>query len=223
MERGFRMTVLIGSRLRDTLRKDVVVHPLFDKKQVGASSVDLRLGCIFRLSERTREHIVDPRDFRLSADDTQRAVYVPFSEAFVLHPWAFALAVTLEYVRLSEGTFGIIEGRSSPGRTGLLAVTAGAVHPEFSGCPTLELVNAGETPLLLRPGDLVAQLILFSTEGNLQEEDEEFGGIPEPSRYQISIEPQASRWKGDFQKDRLLSAWLRGASSQRQDGTISAP
>jgi len=39
--------------------------------------------------------------------------------------------------------------------------TAPWVHPGYRGCLTLEIANVSNTPLLLYPGRLVAQLILF--------------------------------------------------------------
>jgi len=199
------MSVLAGHALESALGTRLFVTPIFDSTQIGASSIDLRLGCMFVISERTRHLAIDPRGPGRLSGLAQRVIYVPLSQEFVLHPRAFALAVTLEYLALTESVFCFIEGRSSPGRTGLLVVTAGAVHPGYAGCPTLELVNAGETPIILRPGDLIAQLVVLDCPDARPTDKRE--GTPKPiaaSRYQVSIEPQFSRWFADREKDDLI-------------------
>ena len=187
------MSVLIGKELRKALGRRFHVSPVFDKGQLGYSSVDLRLGSIFVVPERSKHLCIDPRNpAHPPSALAQRVIHVPADARFVLHPRAFALAVTMEYIALGTDVFAFIEGRSSPGRTGLLVVTAGAVHPGYAGCPTLELVNAGETPLILRPADLVAQLVVLDATSE-RREDIEFVTSIRTSRYQVSIEPEFSK------------------------------
>ena len=50
-------------------------------------------------------------------------------------------------------------GESVPLGAGLLSATAVQVQPRFTGCLTLELVNLGQMPLTLTPGERVAQLV----------------------------------------------------------------
>jgi dCTP deaminase len=198
------MSVLAGQKLVNGLGTNYHVTPVFDPSQIGFSSVDLRLGSVFILAERSKQLAIDPHKQDVSPGTAQRKLYIPFGGKLVLQPKSFALAATLEYIKLEASVFGILEGRSSPGRTGLIIATAGAVHPGFCGCPTLELVNAGETALILHPGDKVAQLILFSVE-----DTPDSRAIPTPSRYHISIEPDFSQWYLDVSQDRLLRAFYR--------------
>lgn len=132
------MSILTGDALVNALGKELFVTPIFDREQIGLDSIDLRLGSVFVVSERTRNLAIDPRGPGRVTGLAQRRFYVPLDQEFVLHPRAFALAVTLEYVALRGAISAFIEGRSSPGRTGLLVVTAGAIHPGFAGCLTLE-------------------------------------------------------------------------------------
>ncbi len=76
-----------------------------------------------------------------------------------------ALASTLEYVRMPNDLSASVTSRSKWGRLGLVIATATAVHPGFTSVVTLELVNHGGVPLVLYPGLMVAQLILFETRG----------------------------------------------------------
>jgi len=71
------------------------------------------------------------------------------------------LGVTLEFIKLPHNVSGQILTKSSVARTFVVIETAPWIHPEYRGCLTLEIANVSNTPLLLYPGRLVAQLILF--------------------------------------------------------------
>lgn len=86
-------------------------------------------------------------------------VTVMDGESFVLRPYQFVLASTVEWVGLSAGFAARVEGKSGLGRLGLMAhVTAGFIDPGFKGSITLELVNVSSRPLRLWPGMAIAQL-----------------------------------------------------------------
>ena len=88
----------------------------------------------------------------------------PTCEPFILHPRAFVLAVTLEWMRLPNDIAGSVVGRSSWGRHGLIIATATGVHPSFTGCLTLELTNVGEVPITIKPGTTICQIFLHRVE-----------------------------------------------------------
>ena len=133
----------------------------------GSASVDLRLGCwfqIFRGSHCSHLDVYEgtahpPSEFRLT-----KLHYVAFGDPFILHPRAFVLAVTLEWIRLPSNLAGYVVGRSSWGRHGLIIATATGVHPGFTGCLTLELTNVGEIPITIKPGTTICQIFLHSVE-----------------------------------------------------------
>ena len=56
---------------------------------------------------------------------------------------------------------GEILTKSSVARTFTVIETAPWIHPSYRGCLTLEIANASNTPLILYPGRLIAQLILL--------------------------------------------------------------
>lgn len=164
------MTLLHHEALERLLSKDtplserLIVSPLLDKKQVGEASIDLRLGTEFLLLRRTRQPGVDvgASDFEAQIDGLYDRIVVPFGEGLWLHPQQFALGATLEFVRLPATHGAYVLSRSSWGRLGLLVATAVMVQPCFSGSLTLELVNAGDSPIKLYPGLAVAQLAVHS-------------------------------------------------------------
>jgi deoxycytidine triphosphate deaminase len=89
----------------------------------------------------------------------QELIEVGWGEPFTLHPQEMALAATLEYLVLPRDVGAQVVTRSSYGRLGLITATAVQVHPNFHGCLTLELLNLGQVPLQLTPGERVGQLV----------------------------------------------------------------
>ncbi|SRR6266404_3981452 len=164
----------------------------------GAASLDLRLGTWFLVARRTKvpfleiskpnraqlileelqekqviseeakRKIQSRRDLRVPPSAAARTYHVRFGDDFVLHPRSFALASTLEWLRVPTDLAGYVTGRSSWGRRGLIIATAVGVHPGFTGCLTLELSNLGDVPIIIRPGMTVAQLFLHRAEGPIE-------------------------------------------------------
>lgn len=164
------MTVLSNKELWDRIQKHgddpLVMTPLLDPSQVNAASVDVRLGHQFIILQRSEVPHVDssdPNQLKGSLHRTQRRLRIQSKQKFVIHPRQLVLAATLEYISMPRDLAATVEGRSSWGRLGLIIATACSVAPGFKGCITLELVNDGEVPIVLRPGMRIAQLVFFNT------------------------------------------------------------
>jgi dCTP deaminase len=143
-------------------RDPLVVVPrpdLGELRKSGAASIDLRLGTWFLALRPARLTALSIHNPGPEAQLT-KSHYVPFGSAYVLHPRAFVLGATLEWLRLPTHLAGYVIGRSSWGRRGLIIATATGVHPGFKGCLTLELTNVGEVPIEIHPGTSVCQLCL---------------------------------------------------------------
>ncbi len=109
-----------------------------------------------------------------------------------LDKFQFVLGLTLEYIHLpvdhpinrQSGTClaARIEGKSSVARCGIMVhFTAPTVHPGFDGTLTLEIINLGPAPFLLRPGMPIAQLIVEEVKGiPFEKEDRTFKGQRAP-------------------------------------------
>ena len=149
----------------------LIIRPLpniEELKTSGSASIDMRLGCWFQVFRGPRVSHFDVYDNTLTPPSESQLTkhhYVPFGKPFVLHPRAFILAVTLEWIRLPSGFAGEVVGRSSWGRHGLIIATATGVHPGFTGCLTLELTNLGEVPITIKPGTTICQLFLHTVLG----------------------------------------------------------
>jgi dCTP deaminase len=165
------MTVLSHDGLWKYLWRDddpLVITPMLEEKQVNAASVDLRIGHQFIVLQRSEVTHIDASDdqtLKNSLFRTQRKVRIQTKQKFVLHPRQLVLGATFEYVSIPSGLAATVAGRSSWGRLGLMIATASSISPGFKGCITLELFNAGEAPVIIRPGMRIAQLVCFETHG----------------------------------------------------------
>jgi dCTP deaminase len=132
------------------------IHPA--PVHIGPASIDLRLG-----KERFQ--------FRHAAEGYERIR----SNAWTLQPQEFALASSLEMIRLPSDVAGRLEGRSAFGRLGLqVHGTAGLIDPGFFGQLTFEVSNLGTVPLRLETGVRIAQLAFFKIASQ-----SEYPGVPE--------------------------------------------
>lgn len=131
----------------------VQINPLPDMEtQMGACSVDLRLGSEFRVFERARTAFIDPRT-PINWDEFTRVITVPDGEPFIMHPQELVLAATIEEITLPADMLGRLEGRSSLGRLGIIVHgTAPMFFPGFTGRCVMELGNIGPMPVALYPG-----------------------------------------------------------------------
>jgi dCTP deaminase len=174
-------TTRLRERL-DDVADEFTVTPRLESSRVSRGSIDLSLGRTFLVASRSAVTMVDARTPDVSRR-LYREVRITDDRPLVVHPRQLVLAVTFEYLTLPADLCGFLQSRSTYGRLGLISATATFVGAGFKGCPTLELVNAGEVPLQIHPMDPVCQLTLMTT-------SEESSS---PSRYQCSTRPYAAR------------------------------
>lgn len=145
----------------------ITITPMINpKKQIGASSVDLRLGTRFKTIKITKHAFFDPskkiEEIEREVLNYTENIHISPMEQFILHPKEFVLGSTLEYIKLPPNLAGRLEGRSTWGRVGLqIHSTAGFVDPGFEGTLAFELYNAGKTPLPLFAGIRIAQISFY--------------------------------------------------------------
>ena len=177
--RSADLSVLSGKAIRDRLvRQDedrLVVSPLLvpdEQVRIDQASIDVRLGFTFALvtpsahggqidefSEATQEQVVSSihRFVRSPVRALWRTPCYPPPSIYSCC-LSGVLRITTRYYEAQ------VPGRSTWGRLGLIVATAVAIQPYFSGTLTLELRNLGETPLVLYPGQCIAQLFFYSVE-----------------------------------------------------------
>jgi dCTP deaminase len=198
-----------NSILRQLAEHELVVSPLLAADQVGASSVDLRMGTVVLMARAGSRSHVDPAAYKTPNDyegienrkQKHERFDVPFLQSFLLHPGSLALVPTLEWVKLSIRLQGIVTARSSWAREGLNIATATIINPGYQGIITLELANFGEIPIRLYPGLRIAQIAFYElTSSNTGVTSEEV----EKSQFDLAFEPVAgniSKRDGKFIPD----------------------
>jgi dCTP deaminase len=157
-------SILSKKKILLELQNNLVVYPLLDKeKQVDKCSMDIRLGNEFIVTKLPAVTHINPIDlnYELKSSEFQSRIYIPLGEPFVLHPRQFVLGSTLEYFVMPKNIMGLVLGRSSWGRLGLIIATASKIDPGFKGCITLELTNLGNIPIFLYPASRIGQLVFY--------------------------------------------------------------
>lgn len=180
----------------------ISVSPILAKEQIGAASVDLRMGNVVLVVRSRGASHVDPKyskliadqpsSYDLEADRRQKheRFEIPFKRQFLLHPGSLALVPTLEWVQLPADIIGTVTARSTWAREGLSIATANIIEPSYNGIVTLELANLGEIPICLYPGMKLAQISFAKVDGDTSR--------PDKSQFSLSFEPtQGSIIKGD--------------------------
>lgn len=186
----------------EMIRGELVIDPLMED-ELGPAGVDLRVGPEFITFQRTSTAAYDPlSDLDYSA--MQKRVSRGWHDMFVLHPGELVLASSLAYIVLPAHLTGDITSRSSYGRLGLLTVTAAQVQPWSRNCITLELVNAGMTPIELTPGLRIAQLRLHRVAPV----------SPPDAKYSCAVGPEFPRVHADRDRGPLRSLRERHEDAQ---------
>lgn len=201
-EGGLLSDLEILERLVACDKHIIFVSPIIDpKEQLGPASLDLRLGTELSVVRNIDLPFIDLKEYA-SEEEAKKKIKQHYEQrvadpsgGFVLHPGEFALASTLEYIRLPLDIAARLEGRSSWGRLGLqVHATAGFVDPGFQGPLTFELINAGRVPLKLYAGLRLGQICFFKTTevqvGYMNKTSCKYGDQTgaEPSRFYLDTE-----------------------------------
>lgn len=150
-DRDIKQAIECGRVVIESDQNDLFQH-------IHASSMDLRLGNVFKLYEHSKYAILDPKKPETFAGN-MRVVNVADGDSFIVQPGEFVLGVTRERISVPDDLVVRVEGRSSLGRLGIIVhSTAGFVDPGFEGTITLEISNLNRLPVALYPGMRVCQL-----------------------------------------------------------------
>jgi len=125
----------------------------------GTSSYgyDVRCSTEFKIFTNINHNIVDPKNF-----DEQSFVEVNANECIIL-PNSFALASTVEYLKIPRSTLVICLGKSTYARCGII-VNVTPLEPEWEGHVTLEFSNTTPLPAKIYANEGVAQMLFFESD-----------------------------------------------------------
>jgi dCTP deaminase len=82
------------------------------------------------------------------------------NKTLVLSPRAFALARTVEYLRIPPDVTALVLNKSTLARSGILVHTT-VLEAGWHGTITLEITNLNHVPAILYPGEGIAQVLFF--------------------------------------------------------------
>ena len=185
--------ILSDRSLREQIEAGRIVIDPFDPTCVQPSSIDVKIGNLFRVF---RNHTSAVIDVKVNQEDLTELITIPDDGVFMLHPGEFVLGSTLERIAVPDDLVSRIEGKSSLGRLGLIIhSTAGFIDPGFDGHVTLELTNIATLPITLYPGMKIGQVsfVRMTTPA-----DQPYGKGARGSKYQGQRGPTPSRYWENF-------------------------
>jgi dCTP deaminase len=140
------------------------IIPLIDPKQIGTTSIDIRLGTSFQYYFPNQVGILDYTNQK-TIDNTEintKTIDLDFLDSITISPNQFILGHSMEFILLPDNLSAELDGRSSFARSGLqIHMTAGFIEPGFVGVLTYEIYNAGPNSIRLFPGMRIGQLRLI--------------------------------------------------------------
>ena len=152
----------------------IVMSPAPADQQIQPVSVDLLL------SNSWVRQVGTPRE------------YAYYDRQTTVKPGEFLLASTRERVRLPDDLAGIVVGKSTWARRGLLVEAAGLVDPGFDGTITLELKNLSSSPIPLSAGEPICQIKFLEVDAAVLRP---YGSDGLGSHYQGQLKTEPARGK----------------------------
>ena len=149
IKQGAETTALIDPFIPESVRSGVISYGL------GPYGYDIRLHEEYRLPANLES--LDPHNIRESNYLTKR------EKDILLPPGSFILGRSLEYFRIPKKILGLVYGKSTYARVGVL-VNVTPLEPEWSGYLTISIANIGATPVKLHTGEGIAQVLFFESD-----------------------------------------------------------
>jgi len=125
----------------------------------GTSSYgyDVRCAREFKIFTNINSTIVDPKSFDVNS-------FVDFTgDVCIIPPNSFALARTVEYLRIPRNVLTVCLGKSTYARCGII-VNVTPLEPEWEGHVTLEFSNTTPLPAKIYANEGVAQVIFLESD-----------------------------------------------------------
>jgi len=163
------MSIKSDRWIRRMAREQAMIEP-FSASQVrsnetgkivsyGTSSYgyDVRCADEFKIFTNINSTIVDPKQF----DEKSFVDFV--GPVCIIPPNSFALARTVEYLRIPRSILTVCLGKSTYARCGII-VNVTPLEPEWEGHVTLEFSNTTPLPARIYAHEGVAQMLFFESD-----------------------------------------------------------
>jgi len=122
---------------------------------LGPYGYDLRLDRTYRRPANSASAI-DPHQVSESDFETLSA------DAILIPPGHFILGRSLEYFRMPKKVLGLVFGKSTYARCGVL-VNVTPLEPEWTGFLTISIANCGSRPVVVHADQGIAQVIFIES------------------------------------------------------------
>jgi dCTP deaminase len=146
-------------------RDEGMIDP-FEERQVregvisyGVSSYgyDIRVADEFKIFTNVNTSIVDPKSF------DPRSLVDVHAGVCIIPPNSFALARTVEYLRIPRSIITVCVGKSTYARCGII-VNVTPFEPEWEGFATLEISNTTPLPAKVYANEGIAQVLFLEAD-----------------------------------------------------------
>ncbi|MBN2256398.1 MAG: dCTP deaminase [Anaerolineaceae bacterium] len=124
---------------------------------VSSYGYDIRVADEFKIFTNVYSAIVDPKKF------DARSMVDYKGDVCIIPPNSFALARTVEYLRIPRGVLTICLGKSTYARCGII-VNVTPFEPEWHGYVTLEISNTTPLPAKIYANEGIAQVLFFEAD-----------------------------------------------------------
>jgi dCTP deaminase len=160
--------VLSDKTIRKLIAKGKLVVTGIQDEDIQPASIDIRISNDFlRMTELKTNIEGEDVDIRqnIYIGKGKPVHYeshtVSDNEYFMIRPGEFILASAKSYLKIPDNIVGLIEGKYSVGRQGLLIQNTGIIDPGYEGKVTLELFNITQSNIYIKPGEKIAQIMLL--------------------------------------------------------------
>ena len=151
--------------IRKMAREHNMIEPFADSQvrngviSYGVSSYgyDIRVADEFKIFTNVYSAVVDPKNFNPQSMVDYKG------DVCVIPPNSFALARTIEYMRIPRGVLTICLGKSTYARCGII-VNVTPFEPEWEGYVTLEISNTTPLPARIYANEGIAQVLFFEAD-----------------------------------------------------------
>lgn len=146
-------------------REEGMIDP-FEERQVRAGVIsygvssygyDIRVADEFKIFTNVNTAVVDPKSF-----DPRSLVDVT-ADVCIIPPNSFALARTVEYLRIPRSIITVCVGKSTYARCGII-VNVTPFEPEWEGFATLEISNTTPLPAKVYANEGIAQVLFLEAD-----------------------------------------------------------
>jgi dCTP deaminase len=128
---------------------------------VSSYGYDIRVADEFKIFTNVYSAIVDPKNF------DSRSMIDYKGDVCIIPPNSFALARTVEYLRIPRGVLTICLGKSTYARCGII-VNVTPFEPDWNGYVTLEISNTTPLPAKIYANEGIAQVLFFEADEECQ-------------------------------------------------------